>query len=122
MTEQNAILLFVEDRPLLSSLQFSLAIEGFEVVDGTAGEAEAFHPSLAAALVIDQSYLEDGLAALRSLRLQGCELPAITLATNPTVSLRASAAALGAELIEKPLMGDDLSYAIRALLENRKAA
>jgi hypothetical protein len=49
-------------------------------------------------------------------------LPAIALATNPAILLRASTAALGAELIEKPLLGDELSLAIRVLLEKRKAA
>ena len=122
MMDRDAVLLLIEDRPFLSSLQFSLAIEGFRIVEAAAGGADRSRPPLSAVLVIDQSYGGDGLAALRQLRLQGCELPAITLATNPTVSLRASAAALGAELIEKPLLGDELSLAIRGLLEKRKAA
>jgi DNA-binding response OmpR family regulator len=122
MMVRDAVLLLIEDRPFLSSLQFSLAIEGFRIVEAAAGGADGSPPPLSAVLVIDQSYGGDGLAALRQLRLQGCDLPAIALATNPTISLRVSTAALGAELIEKPLLGDELSLAIRVLLEKRKAA
>lgn len=122
MLDRDAVLLLIEDRPFLSSLQFSLAIEGFRIVDAAAGGTDGSPPPLSAVLVIDQSYGGDGLAALRQLRLQGCELPAIALATHPTISLRAGTAALGAELIEKPLLGDELSLAIRTLLEKRKVA
>ena len=122
MMDRDAVLLLIEDRPFLSSLQFSLAIEGFRIVEVAAGGADGSPPPLSAVLVIDQSYGGDGLAALRQLRLQGCDLPAIALVTNPTISLRASTAALGAELIEKPLLGDELSLAIRVLLEKRKGA
>ena len=119
MINREAILLFIGDRPVLSSLQFSLAIEGLQVVDGA---ADGIDPSVAAALVIDQTYLGDGVAALRDLRMQGCIVPAIVLATNPNAELCARVNAMCAELIEKPLLGDELSHAIRALLEIRKAA
>ena len=49
-------------------------------------------------------------------------VPAIVLATNPNAELCARVKAMCAELIEKPLLGDELSHAIRALLEIRKAA
>jgi DNA-binding response OmpR family regulator len=107
-----AILLFVSDRPVLSSLQFALATEGYEVFDGA---AEGTDPSAAAALVIDRGTLADGLAALGDLRAGGCAAPAMVLATNPCARLRAQAAAEGATVIEKPLFGDELSGAIGAL-------
>ena len=78
--------------------------------------------STAAALVIDECYAGDGLVALDGLKRHGCCAPAIILATNPTVKLRARVAAANAELIEKPLLGDELSSAIRAIFETRKAA
>ncbi|MEP2722570.1 hypothetical protein [Roseibium sp.] len=119
MANRDAILLFIEDRSVLASLQFSLTIEGFQVVDGV---SDATDPEVAAAMVIDQSYFGDGVAVLRDLRMQDCRTPAIVLATNPNTGLRARLHALGAELIEKPLLGDELSHAIHALLEIRKAA
>ncbi|WP_234032886.1 histidine kinase [Aurantiacibacter arachoides] len=119
MINREAILLFIGDRPVLSSLQFSLAVEGFQVVDAAADEID---PTVAAALVIDQTYLGDGVAVLRDLRMQGFMVPAIVLATNPNAELRARVNAMSAELIEKPLLGDELSHAIRALLAIRKAA
>ena len=119
MVDGAAILLLVEDRSVLSALRFSLSIEGFEIADGTAAEID---PLMAAALVIDERYRGDGLAALDALRSQACHAPAIILATNPTTRLRARIAAMNAELIEKPLLGDELSRAIRAAFEIRKAA
>lgn len=119
MANRVTVLLFIEDRPLLASLQFSLAIEGFRVIDGVAG---GINPETAAAMVIDQSYGGDGVAALHGLRQHGWPAPAIILATNPNPGLRAHLHALGAELIEKPLLGDELGRAIHAVLEIRKAA
>ena len=118
MTEPTRVLLFVSDRPVLSSLQFSLAIEGFEVADGAAGS----DCSAAAALVIDQSYSGNGLAALAALRALGYSTPTMILATHPTPRMRSQAAALGAVLIEKPLLGDELTRALRTALNLRQAA
>lgn len=119
MGGNSLVLLYVGDHPVLSSLEFSLAIDGFEVADGAAGEMV---PSAAAALVIDQGYLADGLAALVAFREAGCGTPAILLATNPNRRLRAGAAGAGAVLIEKPLLGDELTGILRAILKTRKAA
>ena len=119
MIDGAAILLLVEDRSVLSALRFSLSVEGFEIADETAGGVAR---SIAAALVIDERYRGDGLAALDALRNQACHAPAIILATNPTARLRARIAAMNAELIEKPLLGDELSRAIRVAFEIRKAA
>ena len=113
------IMLFVSDRPVLSSLQFALALEGFEVLDGA---ADGHDPAAAAALVIDQGPLAEGLAALAAFRAGGCGTPAFILATNPTRRLRAQAAAACAVLVEKPLLGDELSRALRAALQIQDTA
>lgn len=109
------IALLVSDLAVLSSLQFALSVEGFQLT--AAGDDLA-----AAALVIDQGYRGDGLAFLHALRGRGNDAPAIVLATNPTPPFRARAASAGALLIEKPLLGDELSRAIAHALEPRKAA
>ena len=119
MAIEPSVLLYVSDRPVLSSLQFALSIEGFAVTDGA---AEGSDPCAAAALVIDQRYHGDGLGWLGALRTNGCSTPAVVLATNPTARLRARVIAAGAILIEKPLLGDDLTGALRACLPTQKAA
>jgi DNA-binding response OmpR family regulator len=112
---QGCITLLVSDPAVLSSLQFALSVEGFTL-------AAAGQERIATALVVDQAYRGDGLAALASLRAKGCAAPAIILATNPTASFRARAAHACAALIEKPLLGDELSRAISRALQPRKAA
>ena len=119
MVDRAKIRLLVEDASVLSALRFSLSVEGFEIAQGTGMGDD---PSMAAALVIDEHYGGDGLATLDGLKRQGCRAPAIVLATNPTAQLRPRVAAANAELIEKPLLGDELSSAIRAIFETRKAA
>jgi len=119
MVDRTMIRLLVEDQSVLSALRFSLSIEGFEIADRAMAQTA---PSAAAVFVIDERYCGDGLAALDALRKQGCRAPAIILVTNPTTRLRARIAAMDAELIEKPLLGDELSRAIRAAFELRKAA
>ncbi|WP_120717421.1 DNA-binding transcriptional response regulator [Tsuneonella amylolytica] len=110
-----SIALLVSDPAVLSSLQFALSVEGFQV--SATGDNRA-----AAALVIDQGYRQDGVAALLELRARGTATPAIILVTNPNTAFRARAAAAGAALIEKPLLGDELSRAIAEALHLRKAA
>lgn len=119
MVDRAKILLLVDDISVLSALRFSLSVEGFEIAEGIAKKGDT---STAVALVIDERYAGDGLAALDGLKRQGCRAPAIILATNPTAQLRARVTTANAELIEKPLLGDELSSAIRAIFETRKAA
>ena len=114
-----AVVLYIRDAPVLSSLQFALAVEGILTIDGA---AEGPAPSAAAALVIDQEFDHDGLALLQGLRARGCTAPAIVLSTHPTAVFRARAAAAGATLVEKPLSGDDLTAAIAAAIDTREAA
>lgn len=109
------IALLVSDHAVLSSLQFALSIEGYRL--GAAGDELA-----ATALVIDQYWQGHGLAALLGLRTKGASAPAILLATHPTSAFRARAASAGAVVIEKPLLGDELSSALAQALQPRKVA
>ncbi|GGD87735.1 hypothetical protein GCM10011515_04200 [Tsuneonella deserti] len=119
MIPQPRILVFVSDRALRSSLLFSLTIEGYHAV---AGAPTGSGPAGATALLIDQDYCGDGLGTLVALRARGYSAPAIFLATNPGASLRARATSAGAVTIEKPLLGDELSGAIRAAINTQEAA
>ena len=112
------ILLFVNDRAVLSSLQFSLGLDGFILVD----DAEGVDPSAAHCLVIDQRYRGGGLAFLDELRAAGVVAPAILLVTNPTRRQHEQAAASAAVVIEKPLLGDELTQALRAILNDHQTA
>jgi FixJ family two-component response regulator len=113
------IVLFETDQPVLSSLQFALALQGFTPADGSAAGT---HVRTARCLVIDQRYHADGLKFLQELRACGIGAPAILMATNPSARLRRSAAARGVLIIEKPLLGDELTDALRATLAASKAA
>ena len=119
MDRSNVIGLFIDDVPVLSSLQFSLATEGLTAIDG--GPASRGNRAVRI-LVIDQNYKGDGLTFLEGLRQTGCAALAIVLVTNPGAQFRTRAASLGADVIEKPLLGDELRDTISALLGHQKAA
>ena len=111
-----AVILFASDSALFSALRFSLTLEGYEV----RGDADRSTSHIC--LIIDQGFRGDGLAWLASLRADGNASPAILLVTHPDRTLRTSAAALGARLIDKPLTGDELTDALTDILTRRPAA
>lgn len=119
MTQELSIALFVSDPAVLSSLEFALTVEGLLVSDGDAADNSRAN---AAAVVIDRSSVQESLAQLARIRAYGCPAPAIVLATNPTRRQSAAALAAGAVLVEKPLLGDGLTRALRAALSFEKAA
>ncbi|MDT7527764.1 histidine kinase [Sphingopyxis sp. SE2] len=106
------VVLYVTDPALLASLEFALSLQGFDPRDGAAqetGEAGA------TCLVVEQRYRGGGLQFLEELHRTGSTNPAILLATNPTQRLRRDAARAGVILIEKPLLGEELTDALHAL-------
>lgn len=111
--------LFVADGAVLSSLEFALTVQGFRALDGSLPDDDL---STAAALVIDAATVPTALKLLQSLRGQGCSAPAIFLVTNPTRRDRKQAQAAGVAMVEKPLLGDDVSRALHYLLKLEKAA
>lgn len=110
MVEACTIQLLVDDPSVLAALRFSLMVEGFGIGDG------------AAAFVIDERYGGDGVTFLERLRAQGSGALAIVLATHPSRQLRCRIADCNAVLVEKPLMGDEISRALGALRNPLKAA
>lgn len=107
------ILLFVSDRAVLSSLKFALMFDGFMPESGS---VEGADPFAARGLVIDQRYRADGLSFLQELQAAGVRVPVVLLTTNATQQLRDRAAFLDAVVIEKPLLGNELTEALRAIL------
>ena len=110
----------VEDDPaVLHALAFVLQAEGYEVCPfrdpkDAAGCAEFLG---ADCVVLDYALPgTTGLELLGSLRSLGLDCPAIVIASSPSAQCRHDSRAMGAALIEKPLMGEDLSAGIHAAL------
>ena len=114
------MLLLVDNDPaVLASLQFSLELEGFAVDAFESGKTVLARTRLArhACLVLDYRLPGiDGLSLLTLLRERGETCPAIIITSNPTRAMRQRTTELGAVLIEKPLLSDNLTTAIRQLI------
>ena len=120
MTPAPLLVLVDDDPAVVASLIFSLELEGFAVEAFDSGEMLVAQATLAnpACLVIDYRLADiDGLSLLRLLRERGETCPAVIITTNPTRSVRQRTADAGAMLIEKPLLGDGLTAAIRHSIE-----
>lgn len=115
MLTQPTTLLFIGDGPFLSSLQFSLALDGFAVTDGSTG----FDPAEAACLVVDQAWDGSGFDFVHAFGAAGHDTPAVLLVTNPTQAQRSRAAAMDAIIVEKPLIGDELTQVLHLILQHR---
>lgn len=120
---QNAMPLVVvvdDDPALLGALAFALEIEGFAVRTYAGGPAmlcDAAGTRDAACLVIDYRLPEmNGLDLLDALRACGIVAPAILITTNPNGALRETARQRDMRIIEKPLLTNALSDAIRCAI------
>ena len=120
------MLLLVDDDPaVLASLIFSLELEGFAVDAFDSGETVVARNRLArhACLVLDYRLSGiDGLSLLSLLRERGETCPAVIITSNPTRAMRQRTTEAGAVLIEKPLLGDSLTTAIRQLIHGPNPA
>ena len=113
------IILAEADADLRQALQYSLEIDGFNVVACASGETllELSLPPFPACLVVDQRLPGiSGIEALEILRGRDIDLPAIMVAGAPDARLRARLLLANASLVEKPLLNDRLAGAIRGLL------
>ena len=113
------VVIIDDDAAVTASLRFALETEGISVKDYQSAPAllADADPRCTGCLVID--YLlpgTNGLELLRTLRKMGVAAPAIIITTNPGSVLRGRVEAEGAEIIEKPLLGNALVEAIRASL------
>lgn len=121
MNVAQKVFLVDDDPAIRASLKFSFELEGFEVVEFADAETIAEHaPSLGGGcLVIDYRLPGmNGLALLALLRMQGVTLPAVVITSNPTRQVRQAVADAKAVLIEKPLLCDALTAAIRSLISS----
>ncbi len=63
----------------------------------------------------------NGLDLLEALRARDTDMP-VVLITTPTAAVSARALALGAPIIEKPLLNDDFLHQVHALADRVKLA
>lgn len=113
------VVLVDDDGALRLALTFMLELDGFAVTALDSGEAllQAALPPAPVCLVLDQNMGGlTGLEALAALRANNQTLPALLITSHPRASIRNAAAALGAVIVEKPLLGDSLNAAINAAL------
>ena len=108
-----------DDVDLLAALRFSLELDGLRVITHTSAESigAGSLPLERACLVLDYRLPnENGLDLLVNLRAAGVALPAILVTSHASPDVRRRTRAAGAVLVEKPLLGDTLVTAIRAVL------
>ena len=116
---RSTVVLVEDDLAVRLSLAFTLELEGFSVVALDSGEAllACDLPVVSACLVLDQHMGGvTGLEALAELRTRGIGLSSFLITSHPTAATRARAAELGAQVIEKPLLGDVLVAALHEAL------
>lgn len=115
--QKDVVVVIDDDRAVLSSLEFSLQVEGFEVKTYASGDELLLADWMPTRGCFIIDYLLPGINGLDlaiSLREKGMSLPVILITTHPNRLLRQSAAAEGIEIVEKPLLGNLLSERIRA--------
>jgi FixJ family two-component response regulator len=112
-----AVVLVDDDAALRDAVTFSLESAGLRVL--AFADAES---ALAAELPGDVCFVLDqrlpglsGLEAFQALRSRGDRRPAIFITSQPKADLRRAAAAGGAPIVEKPLLGDVLLQAVRSV-------
>jgi len=116
------ILLVDDDPAVRASLLFSLELQGFAVETYERGEDLAERTTFPdhGCLVLDYRLPGiDGVELLESLRQRGINLPAVLITSAPSRELRRRAAEAGAVIVEKPLLCDALTAAVRTGLADQ---
>jgi len=115
-----SVVVVVDDEALAQALRFMLISEGFEA-QACQDEQDVLAlslPDARACLVVDERLRDGpGVAALAALRTRGVTAPAILIATAPDAAFHRAARAARAQVVEKPLVGDALLVAVRALTQ-----
>ena len=119
------ILLVDDDPAVRASLAFSLQLDGFLIETFDCGEDLAEKTAFPdhGCLVLDYRLPGiDGLSLLRLLRDRNVCLPAVLITSAPTRAVRRRAREAGADIVEKPLLCDALTAAVRTRLADRELA
>jgi len=114
------VLALVDDDPAVRhALSFAFETAGFEVATFADAEAALAAPEQRSwrCLVLDQKLPGmSGLDLLERLRAAGIEAPTILITTHPNRATRARALAAGVEIVEKPLIDNQLSQRVRDIM------
>lgn len=104
-----------DDDAVCGSLKFTFELDGFDV-----RTYAGFHELMASDLprhgcmIVDYNLPEmNGLELLRELDRRNVHLPSFLITSNPSATVRQRADAQGVSIIEKPLLGNQLSEAVR---------
>lgn len=103
-----------DDAAVCSALKFALELDGFDVRT-YAGVHELMAADLppAGCLVVDYNLPGmNGLELLRELGRREVHLPSFLITSNPSQNVRNRASVQGVGIIEKPLLGNQLSEAV----------
>jgi FixJ family two-component response regulator len=118
-----SVVIVDDDEAVLSALVFSLGAEGYSIRPFRNAATMLDAPRLAEAdcLVIDHNLPDaNGIDVVVRLRSQGVCSPAVIITSQPPARMRARAALLGVTIVEKPLLGDQLSGRVRDLIAARQ--
>ena len=111
-------ILIVDDEPeVLRALTFMAEAHGYDVqCCANAREAFVAAEDGFACLVVDLNLPDGrGIDLVEALRSRGLAAPAILVTTDPSAALRRQAGGIGAPIVEKPLLGEDLFSQIARL-------
>lgn len=118
--ERPTVIVVDDDADLRVALRYALEIEGFDVICCANGERllKLALPQATVCLVVDQRLPGiSGIEALEALRARQVTVPAIVITGAADARLRARLLLADARLVEKPLLNDQLTAAIRDLIE-----
>lgn len=114
------MLALVDDDPAVRhALSFAFETAGITVATFADAESALAAPDQGAwrCLVLDQKLPRmSGLDLLERLRAAGVIVPSILITTHPSRETRARALAAGVEIVEKPLLDNQLSRMVRELM------
>ncbi|MBX3428318.1 MAG: response regulator [Hyphomonadaceae bacterium] len=115
------VLAVVDDDPAVRhALSFAFETSGISVVAFADAEMALAAPQRHQwrCLVLDQKLPRmSGLELLAHLRAAGVTAPSILITTHPSHETRARADAAGVEIIEKPLLDNQLALKVRELMD-----
>lgn len=120
-SQDRVVLAVVADAALRASLQFALEIDGFHVEAFATGEellARVPLPGNACLLLDHVLPRVDGIEIAAALRQQNVNNPVILMTADSGGPLRERAIAAGLTVVEKPLLGNALTEAIRTALKS----
>jgi two-component system response regulator FixJ len=112
------IAIVVDDGPLRNALSFLLEADGWETAAFSTGAALLERLPQANCLLVDHHLPDmDGLSLIAKTQAAGMTVPAVVIAGKPGEKFRKRAAEAGIEIVDKPLVGDEVRRQIRAALD-----